>query len=44
MVTMFRKPTNQTNKSNQNDMKQEHNIDFNALENKSNELLKIVRL
>ena len=47
MVTMNRKPTNQTkptiqtNQSNQNEMLQEHESDFSELENKLIELLKI---
>ncbi|MDD3362204.1 MAG: putative DNA binding domain-containing protein [Hespellia sp.] len=43
MVTMFRKPTNQTkqtNQSNKNEMKQEHDNAFSDLENKIIELLK----
>lgn len=44
MVTMFRKPTNQTkqtNQSNKNEMKQEHDNAFSDLENKIIELLKV---
>lgn len=41
LVTMFRKPTNQTNQSNQNEMQQENASDFNDLENRLIELLKV---